>query len=234
MCEACGYRRPYENRCWCRACILAWQREDPERTKAVTNCLADLCCLSEVIPERYAMAHMEHLPAAIREAAEGLADERGLFLWGPPGVGKTYSLCAIAHRLYFSGWDVARTAYEMLVLQIRDSYKPGATRTELDILRPLIAVDKLILEDVGTTVGVGKVESDFSLRTFLVLLDTRLEHCRATYISSNKSIEEIGKSFDQRIASRLREACEVIRLEGRDKRSVADGGQARHTRAAVG
>jgi DNA replication protein DnaC len=167
---------------------------------------------------------MEQLPRPVREAAESLPDDRGLLLWGPPGVGKTYSLCAIGHRLYFSGWDVARIGFEMLALQIRDNFKPGAARTELDVLGPLIAVDKLILEDVGTTVGVGKVESDFSLRTFLVLLDTRLEHCRATYISSNKSIEEIGKSFDQRIASRLQQACEVIKLEGRDKRSVGDAG----------
>jgi DNA replication protein DnaC len=166
---------------------------------------------------------MEHLPAAIREAAESLPDEQGLFLWGPPGVGKSYSLCAIAHWLYFLGWDVARITYEMLALQIRDSYKPGSTQTELDVLKPLMAADKLILEDVGTTVTVGKVESDFSLRTFLVLLDSRLEHCRATYVTSNKSIEELGKSFDQRIASRLQQACKVIRLEGKDKRTVASG-----------
>lgn len=184
----------------------------------MSGCIKDACRLASVIPERYAMARMEHLPAAIREAAEGLPDERGLFLWGSPGVGKTYSLCAIAYRLYYQGWDVARITYEMLVLHIRDSYKPGATRTELDVLRPLMAVDKLILEDVGTTIGVGKVESDFSLRTFLVLLDTRLEHCRATYVSSNKSVEELGKSFDQRIASRLQQACIVMRLEGEDKR----------------
>ncbi len=217
-CSVCGYRQRYGDRKWCRPCILAWQRAEPERTTRYANCLYDLCSLEEAIPERYEQARMEHLPDAVREAAEGLADDKGLFLWGAPGVGKTYSLCAVARWLYYRGWDVKRISFEMLCLQVRACF--GSGRDELGVLRPFLDVDKLILEDVGTTVAIGKAESDFNLRTFLVLLDTRLEHCRATSITSNKSVEELGKSFDQRIASRLQQACVVMKLEGKDRRAV--------------
>lgn len=128
-------------------------------------------------------------------------------------------MCAFASDLWDNGWQVVRVAYDMLMLQIRDTYKPGAKQTELGVIQPLIDAEKLIIEDVGVTVSVGAQESDFSLRTFLVLLDQRLEHCRATYITSNKSVEEIGKSFDARVASRLRQACEIVQLTGKDRRA---------------
>jgi DNA replication protein DnaC len=164
---------------------------------------------------------MDHLPQAIRQVAGALPDDVGLFLWGPPGVGKTYSMCAIAHQLYFDGRDVQRTTWDMLCLTMRDTF--GGHGGELSIVNSLVQVDTLFLEDVGVTVSIGQQESDFSLRTFLLLLDQRLEHCRATYVTSNKSVEELGKSFDQRIASRLQQACRIMKLEGDDRRTQRHG-----------
>jgi DNA replication protein DnaC len=93
--------------------------------------------------------------------------------------------------------------------------------TEFDIIKQLVEIDRLFIEDIGTTVSNDRPESDFSLRTFLVILDKRLECCRATFITTNKSIEQLGESFDLRIASRLQQACVVIRLTGQDKRGPA-------------
>lgn len=78
--------------------------------------------------------------------------------------------------------------------------------------------DKLFIEDVGTTVSLDKQESDFSLRTFLVLLDQRLEACQPTFITTNKTLEQLGRCFDDRIASRLIQACKIIKLTGADRR----------------
>ncbi|MBN1508747.1 MAG: hypothetical protein JW955_18000 [Sedimentisphaerales bacterium] len=73
---------------------------------------------------------------------------------------------------------------------------------------------------MGTTVRWDKQESDFSLRTFLVLLDQRLEACRPTFITTNKPLEQLGESFDDRTASRLIQACRIVKLEGRDRRQT--------------
>ena len=78
--------------------------------------------------------------------------------------------------------------------------------------------DKLFIEDVGTTVSLDKQESDFSLRTFLVLLDQRLEACQPTFVTTNKALEQLGRCFDDRIASRLIQACRIVKLTGADRR----------------
>ena len=65
---------------------------------------------------------------------------------------------------------------------------------------------------------LGQQESDFSLRTLLVLLDHRIEQNLATFVTTNKTIEDLAWSFDQRVASRLRQACEIVEIRGADRR----------------
>ena len=172
-----------------------------------------------IVPERYESARLEHLPEAVQKAYRTLKDEEGIMLWGPAGTGKTYAMCAFAKELWQSGYELHRTSYDLLMLKIRDTYKPKAERTEYQVIKDLVDADKLIIEDLGTTVATENQESDFSLRTLLIVLDQRLERCRATYVTSNKNIEEIRNSFDSRIASRLTQACQVVQLTGKDKRS---------------
>ena len=90
---------------------MSWQRDPlPDENgilhKDYAYTITDGCNLAEQIPERYRDARLEHLPSAIRRAAESLPGDRGLFLWGPPGVGKTYGMAAIAYELYHDGWEV--------------------------------------------------------------------------------------------------------------------------------
>jgi DNA replication protein DnaC len=174
--------------------------------------------LYDVIPERFHYAKLEDLPAPLVRKYEERPEDKGLLLWGPPGRGKTHAMSAFLFDLHLNGHKVARIEYEMLCLRIRDTFKPGSADTELSVIRPYINAEVLCIEDLGTTVSTGAQESDFSLRTFLVLLDQRLEWCRPTFITTNKSVEELGKSFDPRVASRLCQACEVVQLTGRDRR----------------
>jgi DNA replication protein DnaC len=176
--------------------------------------------IAAVVPKLYLGARQEHLADALRRAMGELRADEGLLLWGPPGAGKTYAMAALARRYLVAGYAVQRIGFEMLLLLIRDSYKPASKETELGIVQPLIDADKLFIEDVGTTVSLDKQESDFSLRTFLVLLDQRLEACRPTFVTTNKALEHLGRCFDGRVASRLIQACRIVKLEGRDRRQT--------------
>jgi len=175
--------------------------------------------LESIIPSHYARAELSDLPDSLVETFLVFPDERGFYLWGEPRRGKTHSMCAFAKHLWSTGWDIGRVNYEMLTLQIRDTYRAGSSASELDVLRPLLTVSKLVIEDAGTTVSAGQQETEFSLRIFLLLLDQRIEQCLATFVTSNKPLEELGRSFDQRVSSRIRQACEVVQIRGRDKRS---------------
>jgi DNA replication protein DnaC len=167
-----------------------------------------------VVPERFIKAEMSHLKEKL---ASILTKSENVLLWGPPGVGKSYALSATAKLLISSGFVCRRVNYELLCLWLRDTFKPSSKKSEWDIIEPLVNCDALFLEDVGTTKSIDSKESDFSLRTLLVIIDVRLERCRPTYISSNKSVENLTTSFDARIGDRL-SLYEIIKMEGKSKR----------------
>lgn len=218
-CQMCNLRRPYEGHNWCRPCILKWQRSPERAGRRYNGMITDPCpSLEGIIPPHYLKAELSDLPGSLVETFLALPDDKGLYLWGEPGRGKTHACCAFLRYLWTEGWDVARVSYEMLVLKIRDSFKVGSQNSELDVIGPYLDVDKLVIEDVGVGVSLGQQESDFSLRTLLVLLDHRIEQNLATFVTTNKTIEDLAWSFDQRVASRLRQACEIVEIRGADRR----------------
>jgi len=174
-----------------------------------------------VVRERYRAARMEYLPAGLRQQLEAAPDAESVYLWGLPGTGKTYALAAMARKHITDGFHVERETWERLCLRIRDTFKPQARETEWSIIEPYLLADKLILEDIGTTVSVGKQETDFSLRVLLLILDSRSEDCLQTLLTGNKPIEELAKSFDARIASRLRQGV-IVHKTGTDKRGCKE------------
>jgi DNA replication protein DnaC len=179
----------------------------------------------EIVPQRYWPADLSHLPDGLVKRIQALPDDRGLYLWGPQGAGKTYAAAAAAKHYWTAGHDIAWQPYEELLLMLRDTYRNGGG-SEWALIAPLCRADVLLLDDVGVTVSGDTQESDHSLRTLLVVLDHRLAHCRRIFVTSNKSVEDLGKSFDGRIASRLCQACDVLKITGPDRRmDLAGGGQ---------
>ena len=173
--------------------------------------------LQEQIPELFWDARLEHLSETLQKEITTLQPGQGMFLYGSPGIGKSYAMAAMMREFIREGFTVQRADYDMLLLMIRDTFKPTATLTELQVILPYIQADKLIIEDVGTTVRGRDEETAFSLRTFLIILDQRILNCKATFITSNKSVADIAKSFDDRVASRL-STFKNFRFEGKDKR----------------
>ncbi len=169
-----------------------------------------------LLPPLYRSAHLRDLSPRLRTKMLELPPNKGLLFFGPPGVGKTYAMAALMRHYRLKGFTVKRISYDNLCLEIRDTY--NRRQSERELIKQYQEADKLLIEDVGTTVGTGNQESDFSLRTFLLILDHRLEHCKPTFITTNKSVEELGKSFDERVGSRLHQACILQPVAGSDKR----------------
>lgn len=171
-----------------------------------------------VVPERYITAEIAHLPAVIQDAfIQDITD--GVLLWGTPGSGKTYAMAALAKKYVADGFRVDRVHYEMLCLKLRDTFNKNANHTEFQVIEPLLNCDKLFIEDVGVSRRLGNQESDHSVRTFQVILDMRLERCRPTFVTSNKSLENLAQSFDERVGDRLR-LFRIFEMNAKSKRNA--------------
>lgn len=193
-------------------CVVCYNRE---LIAQWTNEQCD-ALVAESVPALFKDSRIDHLkPELIAKfKAETFT---GIFLWGGAGVGKSYAMAALMREYIIAGFDVKRVTYELLCLWLRDTFKQKADATEWMTIQPFIQADMLFIEDIGTTKSIGSIESDFSVRTLQVLLDARLERCRPTFITSNKSLENITNSFDERIGSRLK-MLSVIKLTGDDRR----------------
>lgn len=172
--------------------------------------------LLEVVPERYIDAEISHLKPGLQKVFNEEQDT-GIYLWGEPGRGKTYAMAALAKKYITEGFNVRREHYEAFCLRLRDTFKPKAIQTEWSEIEPLLNCDKLFIEDVGVGKSIDASESDYSLRTFIVLLDMRLERMRPTFITSNKSLENLEGSFDARVGDRLR-MFKIFKMAGESMR----------------
>jgi len=192
--------------------------------------------LETVIPKLYRSARIKHLSTQLQDVIQHLNGD-GLFLWGVPGSGKTYAMAALERKFIYQGFNVERISWAALSLKIRDTFKQPTVRhksdsggykydygededvlSEQDVIEPLLQADKLFIEDIGTGKSEGSYESDFAIRTLERILDERLENCLPTFITTNKSVEEIAISFDDRIASRIVGGCKIVKLSGEDRR----------------
>ena len=173
-----------------------------------------------IVGARFAEARLSDLAPALRKRLDELRDDQGAIIWGKPGRGKTHTMAAMAYRYLVQGYAIRFLTFEWFALLVRDIFKPNATESEADMVKPFCMTDVLFLDDVGTTVSTDGQESDFSLRLLMVVLDTRLRECLPTFITSNKSVEQLGATFDDRVASRLLESGIVIHATGEDRRKT--------------
>jgi DNA replication protein DnaC len=207
LCEQCGKRPSHNDKKWCWRCIAAWDIQKYAAGPSVA--------ISGVVPERFRTAKMSDFSAAVQEAISSLGDNEDLFLWGQVGVGKSHLVAAAIIERLCSGWNVYRTRFGDMLTHVRSTYQTKADQTEEEVIKEYVKKDLLVIEDIGST--TSKEETDFSVRILTDVLDNRQEHLRPTWLTSNKSLDEIGKTFDARIKSRL-SMGRVLCLQGKDRR----------------
>lgn len=98
-----------------------------------------------------------------------------------------------------------------LLIEIRGTFDTKESLEEF--LGRFDRYEYLILDDLG----VEKI-SEWVLEILYIIINRRYNNMQKVIITSNKSIKEISQALGDRIASRLTEMCQIIKLEGVDKR----------------
>jgi DNA replication protein DnaC len=188
------------------------------------------------IPKRYQhctlgnfTAYNESLQRAVAQArrvADSFPDvSKGLFLEGQPGVGKTHLGVAVlkqaiqttgARGLFYDTRDLLRV--------IRSTYDPATRTTELDVLRPVMNAELLVLDDLG-----AEKTSEWVDETMNLIVNTRYNERRLTIFTSNypdipDDTEPNSLLFriGARMRSRLHEMCDFVVLDAADYRERPD------------
>jgi len=147
--------------------------------------------------------------------------KKGLMLIGPPGIGKTHIavsvLREVVRRTGASGLYYDTRA---LLKDIRNTYNPVTHTAEMDVIRPVMEAELLVLDDLGAERLTDWVEETMSL-----IVNTRYNERRATIFTSN--YEDIPDDVNSllvrvgfRLHSRLREMCEFLEYDGPDYRNL--------------
>ena len=101
---------------------------------------------------------------------------------------------------------------EWFFVDVRDTYKPGSTSTEKDVLKKYTNIDVLCLDDLGANQESSDAISRNALRLLYLLLDTRYSQAKKTYISSNHKLDDFMGMYGPYIERRIRETCQEIPL----------------------
>jgi DNA replication protein DnaC len=217
--EEHGVRRVVRCDCW--------------RERIVHNRLGDAN-----IPKRYLhctfdnfTAYNESLEQAVvkaRHVADAFPASRGLLFEGQPGVGKTHLAVAVLKQVIETA-GVRGLFYDTrdLLRIIRSTYDPSIRTTELEVLRPVMTADLLVLDDLG-----AEKTSEWVEETMNLIVNTRYNERRLTVFTSNYQDfpEELAEPnslifrIGHRMRSRLHEMCEFLQMDGADYRELPVNG----------
>lgn len=210
--EVDGVRRMARCDCWRQALaaeLMAEARIPPRYRK---------CDLENFRTENDSLVDAVHRS---RRFVDGFPSvDKGLFFVGRPGVGKTHLAVAILKAVVQKGARGIFYDTRELLRVIRSTYNPLVQTAEMDVLRPVMDAELLVLDDLG-----AEKTSEWVEETLNLIVNTRYNERRPTIFTSNYELGEDPADPDAlavrvgfRMWSRLHEMCEFVKLEGVDFR----------------
>jgi DNA replication protein DnaC len=141
----------------------------------------------------------------------------GLYLFGPVGSGKTYlAQCVLKRQIWLKRWgfyldvpkylDIARQEYRSDEKRISREHADKATKAFITVM-----------DDLGT-----EQSGEWTHKNILPIINARMDALKPTIISSNLSLDQLDNRLGERIASRVAQACQLIKVEVRQGKKPVD------------
>lgn len=144
------------------------------------------------------------------DSFEKTPENRSMLFYGNTGTGKTFLSACVANELTQKGFAVSfGTAYELFKSVEDQRFKNAEGDTE----GTLVNCDMLIIDDLGSEFRTSYTES-----VLYNILNTRLDRGRPTIVSTNLSLDELKKRYNERISSRLTGIFTPVNFKGSDVR----------------
>jgi DNA replication protein DnaC len=256
-CEVCGneisaagfaiHRREYYFHC--KFCADNLQKsENEENEKKFYGDLAErleVFLSARGVPKRFVSAQMSDFPSSMKKYS---STDRGLFISGSRGVGKTHLAVALMREMILN-----------LKPNKLKTYRRDEGHFVLDVVRPEVetelmpkfkTIPDLLLEirscfdkqrrewssEGGAQTEKGLIDqyanykvlilddlgvektSDWSMQTLYTLIDRRYREMMRTIITSNLTLDQLAEKLDDRISSRIAGMCDIQVLKGKDRR----------------
>lgn len=166
------------------------------------------------IPKRYESAQYQEVPDNIKQLFELIPEtRRGIYIHGGVGTGKTH----VAFALY-------KEAQEKKIACLLWNTTEMFREFRLDIRRlpnEARGVEEALIKDRGLVIfddiGAEKL-TDWVAETFYLIINKRYEEMLPTIFTSNLTIPELADKIGDRTVSRIVEMCEIVKLDGKDRR----------------
>jgi DNA replication protein DnaC len=147
----------------------------------------------------------------------------GLLFLGNCGVGKTHLSVSLLKQIIVEKHDFGLFYdFRDLLREIQASWNSVAQASELEVLRPVLSADVLVLDELGANKPTEWVRD-----TIAHIINCRYNDKKLTILTSNypdtaerPGEETLTDRIGARLRSRLYEMCKVIEIKGKDFRQV--------------
>lgn len=137
---------------------------------------------------------------------------RNLFMYGTPGLGKTFLSACIARTVSEQGHSVVYDTAGNIFARFEDQ-KFNRDPEARDETRRYLNCDLLIVDDLGC-----ELTTQFVQTALYTIINSRLTAGKHTIISSNLTMDEIARRYSPQIASRLEGEYHALHFYGEDIR----------------
>lgn len=138
----------------------------------------------------------------------------GFYFWGNVGAGKTHTATALANEL------MEKKLVEVLFLnmpetatRVKNTFNTEVKTPDSKLFRRMKEADLLVLDDLGV-----EKYSDWLSDQVYQIVDHRWRNHMPMIITSNQSLNDLGRFYKPQVASRLYGCCKPMKFALKDRR----------------